>query len=169
MEEYQLELPEKNMSDEMPSAFPNPTSEGGHPIEELEYFAMLVNTVWVLAATDLRMQNIVENAMNRYEAAQASGLVISLSPSREEELRQKVQPLVSDLETVKKNISSWARGFRASVSARMYSVPSFTADSEESQQQNQPPAAEANVAPLDGMLKPLYHLYLSISGEIIIA
>lgn len=154
------------MSDEMPSAFPKPsTSEDGHSIEELEYFAMLVNTVWVLAATDLRMQNIVENAMNRYEAAQASGLVISLSPIREEELRQKVQPLVSDLETVKKNISSWAHSFRASASARMYSVPSFTADSEESQQQNQPPATEANVAPLDGMLKPLITYILVLAGR----
>ena len=77
MGEYQLELPDKNMSDEMPPAFPKPTSEGGHPIEELEYFAMLINTVWVLAATDIRMYNIVENAMSRYEAAQASGLVVS--------------------------------------------------------------------------------------------
>lgn len=165
MGEYQLELPEKNMSDEMPPAFPKPTSEGGHPIEELEYFAMLVNTVWVLAATDIRMYNIVENAMSRYEAAQASGLVISLSPSREEELRQKVQPLVSDLETVKKNISSWTHGFRAGTSARMYSVSSFTASSEASQQQNQPPATEANVAPLDGMLKSLITCILVLEGR----
>ena len=164
VEEYQLELPEKNMSEQMPSAFPKPTSGGSHPIEELEYFAMLVNTIWVRAATDVRMKNIVENVMDRYEAAQASGLVISLSPSREEELRRKVQPLVSDLNTVKKEISSWAHSFRAGASARMYSVPSFTADSEESQQQNQPPATEANVASLDGMLKPLITCIIVLAG-----
>lgn len=142
------------MSGEIPSAPPNPTSEGGRPLKDLEYSAMLVNTVWVLATTDLHMRNVVGSAMNRYEAAQASGIVISLSPSREEELRQKVQPLVSDLDTVKKNISSWAHGFRAGVSSCMYSVPSFTADSEESQQRNRSPATEANVAPLNCKLKP---------------
>ena len=108
-------------------------------IEDWEWLAMMICRLWMDAASDPEIKRLIEMHMNGYDAAKAAGVVSSVNPAREKELRAETSIGKNGYQYIADHIEAWISQFRAGPPAHSYRLPSFTTESEASQ--NRQPVA----------------------------